>query len=113
MSFPASVKLFITIFLRFLNLIFIDINQPISTDNGDFITKYVECYDVTIVLVASNKMQSALQVFLVFKLTYLFYKLPGQYNPGKYGDAPAAGGFQQNQYRAQASAGFRQNYNKY
>ncbi|XP_026320862.1 cuticle protein 3-like [Hyposmocoma kahamanoa] len=37
----------------------------------------------------------------------------GQYNPGKYGDAPAAGGFQQNQYRAQASAGFRQNYNKY
>ncbi|XP_013194113.1 cuticle protein 3 [Amyelois transitella] len=36
----------------------------------------------------------------------------GQYNPGKYGDAPAAGFGQQQQYaRAQASAGFgRQTY---
>lgn len=50
---------------------------------------------------------------LDFKFTYVFWKFPGQYNPGKYGDAPAPGGFQQNQYRAQASAGFRQNYNKY
>ncbi|CAB3229132.1 unnamed protein product [Arctia plantaginis] len=36
----------------------------------------------------------------------------GQYNPGKYGDAAAAGFGQQQQYnaRAQASAGFRQPY---
>lgn len=48
--------------------------------------------------------------FNIMIINYYFLLIPGQYNPGKYGDAAAFA--QQPQYnaRAQASSGFRQSY---